>query len=918
MTIARLTINTLSGGVGKQAPTKRLVSEAENIDNCLVTLEKSVEKRPPLSMVKSGNSDCYLDLNNIDAVTTFTNSGATNFNTDNLYFHWLDIDGYNRYCIIINRAAYTFDPVVANSFTVNGVTIKLDTFLTVYRIEPTEWIKEDVDLTYGDNAQYGANNTSGFNRAVFEYLTFGNKNVTSSYKIANSTVTNVSPTSILNTFGSIDFDVGCIIWNKLVKLDYLPDNSNLEVGYNNSTWGASISSNEFIHSGDVINYKISTQPQTPNPSLEDNLTDISGYWTNVRDNITFSIDPNTLEEEETGQSLENFSFIPQYPASEVYNDVRDANGYKAWRMLHHYYDNPRIIPITNQIIDWNKDHYYLSSPLTAESRDYDVSNYYGLGKVYYARTPYLTFPSGFYRATRYTKNPYFERIRSEGPNSVFDHRRFPLIIYKDTATDGKWRIKAMPLFPRRAGTSLSNPGPKALERKEKIQSLAIWKSRLWIATDNTILASRANNFYNFWIDDIQNIVETDPIDIQASVGAYNKLSHIVPFQNLLFALSSGSVQFEVRGGSIDTGISPFNAEFRPTSFYSTSKLTTPQKMSNNVFFINASKIYMYLSGSGFSDEFSTSMELTQHCRGYLPENIGATAVSSATNTIFCVDADNTNLIYNFTFRTNGDKIVQNALHRWILSTYDNVMSLKSYEKDLYIITKRITTVGSSTHKLAVYFTSLETVPVATPMLDWLVKVPVQDMSYANNQTTFTLPYYDPEVDYAVKAPEWSTQAYTDYDLTSVYVDNNTGLTKVTVTGDLTANPVYIGRSYEMNIELSPQVYRNTQDTTGSTPIEGVLNLKKITTRHLYSGSYDIEIERNGRASTLTSFYPLNINSLLSRNDELKIDIVGEHLTKVLSYSEECKIFIKSDYHTPCNISNIEILGNFRGRNTSIE
>ena len=38
MPFTRLPINTLSGGVGRQAPSKRLTSEAENIDNCLVTL----------------------------------------------------------------------------------------------------------------------------------------------------------------------------------------------------------------------------------------------------------------------------------------------------------------------------------------------------------------------------------------------------------------------------------------------------------------------------------------------------------------------------------------------------------------------------------------------------------------------------------------------------------------------------------------------------------------------------------------------------------------------------------------------------------------------------------------------------------------------------------------------------------------
>jgi hypothetical protein len=920
MSVVRLPINTLSGGVGRQAPTKRLVSEAENIDNCLVTLEKSIEKRPPLNMVESGLSTCYLDIANLNPATTFSNGGAaTNFNTDNLYFHFLDIDGYNRYCIIINRAGYTFDPVAANSFTYSGNTINLDSLITVYRIEPTEWIKEEVDLTYGDNNTYGVGtNTSGFNRAVFEYLTYGNKSITSSYRIANTISTGIAPANTKDTFGSIDFDVGCIIWNKLVKLDYLPDNSQLEMAFSSTAWEASIEANEFIHSGDVINYKRTTPPQTPNPALEDDLSSVEGYWTNVRDDIQIDINPDTFEEYEFGQNLENFGEIPQYPATEVYNDVRDFPGYRAWRMMHHYYDNPRIIETTSGTIDWSTDQYYQTSPLPAEDRDYDPTEYFGLGKVYYARNSYLTFPAGFYRAMRYTKNPYFERMRAEGPNSVFDHRRFPLIIYKDTATDGKWRIKAMPLVPRRAGNSLSNTGPKGVSRKEKIQSMAIWKNRLWIATDNTMLASRTNNYYNFWIDDVQNIVETDPIDIEASVGAYNKLSYIVPFQNILLALSSGSVQFEIRGGSVDVGMSPFNVEFRPTSFFSTSKLVAPQKMANNIFFINSSRMYMYLSGSSFNDEYSTSMEVSSHCRGYLPENIGATTTSSATNTIFFVDADTPYTIYNFTFRTNGDKIIQQAYHKWILSNSDNVLAMKSYEKDFYIVSKRPQTNVGTNKKLAVYFTSLETVPIATPMLDWLVKIFPANMTYSSgsNKTTFTLPYYDPNISYAVKAPEWGTTAYTAYPVEDVLVDNITGLTKVTVTGNFLSNPMYIGRSYLMNIELSQQVYRSESDP--NTVYEGVLNLKRITTRHLYTGSYDVLVTRNNRTTTLTSFYPTDINSLIVRNDELKVDTVGEHFVKLLAYSEGCKINIQSEYPTPCNISNIEIIGNWRSRNTSIE
>jgi hypothetical protein len=120
----------------------------------------------------------------------------------------------------------------------------------------------------------------------------------------------------------------------------------------------------------------------------------------------------------------------------------------------------------------------------------------------------------------------------------------------------------------------------------------------------------------------------------------------------------------------------------------------------------------------------------------------------------------------------------------------------------------------------------------------------------------------------------------------------------------------------MNVELSQQVYRSSQDP--NSVYEGVLYLKKITTRHLYSGSYDLVVERRGRLDNPVTFYPLDTNSIIDTLAQLRIDRVGEHLVKILSYSENCKIFIRSSYPTPCNISNIEIVGNFRSLNTSIE
>jgi hypothetical protein len=961
MPFIRLPINSLSGGVGRQAPTKRLLSEAQNIDNCLVTLEKSVEKRPPLTKVSCESGSPYLgqtensplSVKNSTPLTNFLDpldpnqdGPLTNFNTDNLFFHFLDIDGFNRYCIIINRAAYKFDPVAVNSFHYEpagfgvAIDIKLDDFISVYRIEPTEWIKETVDNSAG------INNTSGFNRSVFEYLTFGNKTGLASYKMANQEIQISSSTPMKDTFGAIDYDVGIILWNKLVPLDFMPNNASLEssgVGFKSPSFYSNIPNNEYIHSGDVINYKISARPPAYNganvaePAIQEDILgsfDINGdfienpfYWDNVRDDIIFEVDASNelYEEVEKGQSRENFGNIPQIVSlgsdNNISQAVKDPNGWQAVRMFHHYLDNPRNIPIPLvdgiEVIDWTKDHYHRTSPLPQEDRDGETS-YWGFGKVFNARSPYLTFPAGFYRATRYKKNPYFERVRSEGPNTVFDHRRFPLIIYKDTATDGQWRVKHLPLFPRRSGTSLNNPGPSCVNKKEKIQSMAIWKNRLWFATNNNLLASKTNSFFNFWIDDVNNITETDPIDIQASVGSYNKLSHIVPYQNIMLALSSGSTQFEVRGGSLDTNISAFNVEFRPTSYFSTSKLVAPQKMATSIFFMDNGKSYLYVSGGSMGDEYSTSQDVSFHCRGYLPDAISAITASSATNSIFAVDSANKNEIYVHTFRVNNNAIAQNAFHRWILSENDKVVAMNTYEKDMYIISRRQTSSLSPSEGLAVYYVSLESVPVTTPMIDWLQKIESPSIFYdsISEESTITLPVYDPLIDYVVLHEDWGNDAYNAYEVTENFADPITGQTKIKVTGDISENAVWIGRSYLMNVELSPLIARSSDDS--SSVSEGVLNIKRLTTRHFNTGNYDVIIARKNRAQSVTTFNPLDLNNPLTPIGNLKISEVGEHFTKVLAFSENLSIFIQSPYPTPCNITNIEVLGTFRPRNTSIE
>ena len=118
----------------------------------------------------------------------------------------------------------------------------------------------------------------------------------------------------------------------------------------------------------------------------------------------------------------------------------------------------------------------------------------------------------------------------------------------------------------------------------------------------------------------------------------------------------------------------------------------------------------------------------------------------------------------------------------------------------------------------------------------------------------------------------------------------------------------------MNLELSTLHVRG-QDNVA---VPGVLNLKRLTTRHRNTGQYDVEVQRYTRTASSVRSEAFSFNDTTDLLGSLRIETEGELLSKVLGYADSTKINIKSDYPTPCNITNVEVIGNFRSGNTSIQ
>lgn len=918
MPTVRVPIQSLNGGVSRRESSKRLPQEVENADNVLLTVERSAEKRPPLSHIETNTEGNYLNVPNLIPLSTY--------NPDFLYFHFIDVDGENRFCIVINRAVTTTDQMVR-----------------VFRIEPTEWIEEEFDK-------------DSFDRGMKEYLMH--------YNLASD-----SDLPLDDIMGSITFGTGAIFWNKKKELDFLPDNSDKYVyscdipgASENCVPGFTEPDPTYIHSGDKLQYKTADMffvdefgnPANGGPNMDrlpgsseedeeakpyepskdsDNLyskwisyvsnASVGGGYKNVFNDIETRVNSETLESYSVGHNVANFSEVQIPPPLD---DITSHNGWKARAMMQHLYHRDE-----NGISGSTNDAGYLTSPFPSIKGNDSIFSYphsdpTGLGEIWYTREPYFSFPSGYYRVVSNSKlgQPFFQNVRAEDAKSVIDHRTFPVIISRK---DGVWSISYCPLVPKTTGTSISNPGPEAINNKETIKAMEFWKGRLWVATDTTIFASRVNNFFNFFLEDVMNITDADPIDLSVNTGQFNRVQSLTSFQNFLFITTRSGTQFEIRGSATDAGnISPTNIELRSTSFYSTSSTANPVKMGNNIYFFDKEKLFLYSGSDAFGNEYSTAYELSTHCRGYLPENYQVTTAIPSYNSLVMVDRDNKNHIYIYTVKTNGQQLVQNAFYRWEIDSNDSILALQGYETGFYAVVKRSDGAGP---QLYAYYGTFEPVTLATPLLDRLVKVKSNKITYDSdtNITTIRLPYYDPNATEIVLGDDWSEdRRYTRYIADGVSSDQYDGhfLTTLTVTGNLaserasngTYQPrrVWAGRPYEMNIQLSPLHARGQENEARP----GVLNLKRMTTRHRNTAQYEIEIERYNRARSSVRSETFTYNDTTDLLGTLRIEKEGELLSKILGYADSTSIYIKSDYPTPCNITSIEVIGNFRPGDTSIQ
>lgn len=607
----------------------------------------------------------------------------------------------------------------------------------------------------------------------------------------------------------------------------------------------------------------------------------------------------------------------------------------------------------------------------------------GRGKIFFMVNPYLNSTSGFYRVISWnptdqkfyyspsdvtkgiyktsgttggvvhtteittTGRPYLQKVRTPDEHSYIDPRRMPqkLVVTINASNVTTWKMEPIKWTPRTSGDKRSNPGPsifKTVDRKSlrqvPITSIAVFKDRLWFASDDVIFSSQTGEYENLFYDDPSNIVITDPIDIRVSSNNYCEITSMTPFEEYMFINTKANTQFQLMSAN-GQEMSPTNVAVAPVTYYSTAPILDPQFIGSRLYFFDSQRLFLF-TGKGTMG-YASAAEVSSQAAGYLPRKYRAAATAPAQDTLLFVDDDNSNHIYGYINRFSGDRVIQNSFYRYMLADEESIEALQCYDNYMYVISKRETSKNEGTYKYYLYRNLMLNEDVYVPRLDRMFKMKIinstaqvthwnADYDPYTASTTYRLPGHtditDPSQYFVVLFKGWQTTAE---DLSNVAIqplsvlnkldENNNPYTEIIVLGaDYAVQDyyVYIGIKFKMKVELSTLFIRDENNNI----IDGVLNIRSAVFRHYYTGPYDIEITHRGRTAFTTSYIPTR-PEYTAYEDTLPLEIFqvqGEFVTKIMGYSDSTTISVSSEYPTPVNITNMEFKGKFKQKYTTID
>ena len=443
-----------------------------------------------------------------------------------------------------------------------------------------------------------------------------------------------------------------------------------------------------------------------------------------------------------------------------------------------------------------------------------------------------------------------------------------------------------------------------------ITDVLFFRNRMGFLSRDNIILSEVSSFENFWRTTTTALLDGDPIDVGVGHSKVSLLNSGVAWNEKL-VLFSDQTQFILEG---EPYLTPSTVQVSAVTEYENDPSIRPITSGPGVVFAYAHGDY-----SGLRELMQTgdsqyiADDLTVAVPKYIKGNIKAFASSTLENILAVLSDGDTSSLYIYKYYYGKGERLQSSWSKYTFGADADIQNIGFITNTLYITVKKDGEIF--VEKMEISDGALDAFSDHITTMDRRVTDVECTTTYdsATDTTSIVLPYLlSASSTYAVVSRATSTTNAGHIYTLSAAPSGST----VTVFGDASAAPFWVGENYAFKYQFSaPRLRETTGAGGGRTAVSsGRQQVNYGTIVYSDSSHFTVGVTPEGRDEQINTFSSSVVDSSLSVLGATYLDS-GSFRFPIHSKNDQVAITLENNSPIPSNIISIEWEVDFTTRST---
>lgn len=490
--------------------------------------------------------------------------------------------------------------------------------------------------------------------------------------------------------------------------------------------------------------------------------------------------------------------------------------------------------------------------------------------------------------------------------STIGANTMPHILVRES--DGSFTFKQATWKTRLVGDEDSNPFPSFVGRN--LQDIFFYRNRLGFLSDEAVIFSEAGEYFNFMRTTVTQLLDSDPIDVNASHTKVSILKHAVPFNKQLL-LFSEQTQFLIDQGDL---LSPKSIGIKVATEFPCNIIAKPVGIGKNVYFAvdkgANSSFREYFTD--LNNQANDAIDITAHIPQYIASGIYKIATAVNEDILVALSTADPSTLYIYKYFFNANEKLQSSWSKWTYGSDSTILNVDFIGSDMYLVINRAD--GVFLEKTTVSLGDTGPNEPYNVHLDRKVQLGSADVSFSSGFTIINLT----SLGYTPSVGTYQLVVKTHPTLKpGQVIDVIWDGTNAKVTGNVTGGTYTFGRRYVFTYQLSTVVVRTPTAGGGQkADTEGRLQLRKLAFNYDDAGYFKVKVTPAGRDTYNYVFSGKVIGQLSGTIGSYSIS-EGRFIVPIISQNIGTNITLENDSPLPSSFLSADWEGFYTKRSKAI-